>query len=77
MSTTDDRVKKAFAGAITANDSALSQDQIKAISTICADINFARAVGREILRLGILKLPKESTSLETEKTESSSSGKGS
>jgi hypothetical protein len=64
----DERVKKAFAGAITANDSALSQDQIRAIQIVCANIDFAKAVGNELIRLGIVKIPKEPTSPDTQKT---------
>jgi hypothetical protein len=77
MSDIDERVKIAFTGTIRANDSALSTDQIRAIAIICQNIDFARAVGREIFRLGILNPPKEPTSVETEKTEPSSSGKDS
>lgn len=68
MSTIDDRVKKAFTGAITANDAALSQEQIRAIQVICANVDFAKAVGNELIRLGIVKIPKEPTSPETGKT---------
>jgi hypothetical protein len=68
MSTLDDQVKKAFAGLITANDSVLSRDQIKAIYLICENVDFARAVGKELIRLGIVKIPKEPTSSESQKT---------
>jgi hypothetical protein len=76
MSTIHDQVKRAFAGVISANDSALSQDQIRAISIICANVDFARAVGKELLRLGIVKI-EDLPSENKKKTESSSSDKGS
>jgi hypothetical protein len=64
----EERVKKAFAGVITANDSALTQDQIRAISIICANVDFAKAVGNELIRLGIVKPQKEPTSPDKQKT---------
>jgi hypothetical protein len=57
-----ERVARAFLGAISTNDSALPQEQIRAVQIICADWEFAEAVRDYLNTIFPLHLQKQVSS---------------